>query len=458
MKAKRNFTSGPIGRPMLLFVLPIILTNALQTLYSTADHIVVGKFSGDGLALAAIGTSASISTLFLNIVVGLSVGGSVVISQAFGAGNRERVSRSVHTSLTFGLLFGIALGILSIALTRPLLIATGVKTELLSRATLYLVIIFAALPATSVYNFAAAALRAVGDSRTSLLILTSSGLLNVALNLLFVIGFGMSIGGVALATAISKYVSAIAAVTVLCRRRGEAYALSLKKLGISKPLLLKMLRHGIPNAVQNSMFSVSNVLITGAINSLEVYVLSARTIVFNLINFVNTFASSYITSAITFAGQNYGAKKYSRIRRSLFVGILQTALVTTAAGVLALLLLPFFSTLFVSASEPDRVLILESARRIGVITLPLYGICGIMNVLSGTLRGMGTALAPMILSVVGVCGFRIVWIYTAFRYSALHSAEGLYLSYSLSWSLVVVGLLAVLLWKWRQLPLKEEAE
>ncbi len=456
MKTKRNFTSGPIFQPMLMFVLPIILTNVLQTLYNIADHIVVGKFSGDPLALAAIGTSASISTLFLNIVVGLSVGGSVVISQAFGSGDRERVSRGVHTSLAFGLLFGIGLSLLSIALTRPLLIATGVKPELLSRATLYLVIIFAALPAISVYNYAAAALRAVGDSRTSLIILAVSGLLNVALNLLFVMGFGMSVSGVALATAISQYASAIAAVYVLHRRRNEPYALSFAKLRISKPLLFRMLRFGIPNAVQNSMFSVSNILITGAINSLEIYVLSARTIVFNLINLVNTFAASYTTSAITFAGQNYGAKKYSRVKRSMLLGVLQTTTVTTAVGVLALILLPSVSTLFLQASAPDRELILDAARRIGIVTLPLYGICGIMNVLSGTLRGIGAAMSPMILSIIGVCGFRTVWIYTAFRHPALHSAEGLYLSFSLAWCLVILGLLVVLLRRWRQLPLEEE--
>ena len=452
MKAKRSFTSGAIFTPMLLFVLPVILTNALQTLYNIADHVVVGKFSSDSLALAAIGTSASISTLFLNIVVGLSVGGSVVISQAFGAGDRERVSKSVHTSLTFGLLFGVALSVIAIALARPLLIATGVKTALLSRATLYLVIIFAALPATSVYNFAAAALRAVGDSRTSLIILSASGLLNVALNLVFVLGFGMSVGGVALATAISKYVSAIAAVSVLMKRRDEPYALSLRRLGISKPLLLRMLRFGIPNAVQNSMFSISNVLITSAINTLPIYVLSARTIVFNVINLVNTFAASYTTSAITFAGQNYGAKKYSRVKRSMLLGIVQTFAITTLAGVITLLLLPSISALFVQSSTPDRALILATAYRIGIITLPVYGICGIMNVLSGTLRGIGAALSPMILSIVGVCGFRTLWIYTAFRHPAFHSAEGLYLSYALAWVLVILGLLVVLFLRWKHIP------
>ncbi len=442
---KKNFTEGKIFTPMLLFVLPIMLTNVLQTMYNIADNVVVGKFSGDTLALAAVGTSSSLSVLFLNIIVGLAIGSSVTVSHAFGAKKYDEVSRSVHTALSFGAIFGTVLAIFAIILTEDMLILTDTSPEILGRATLYLKIIFAALPATAIYNFAAAALRAVGDSKTSLYILAASGVLNIVLNIVFVTAFDMSVDGVALATAVSKYASAIAVVTVLIKRRGECYALSFGNLRISAPVLKKMLRFGLPNSIQNSMFSISNVLITGAINSLPTYVLSARTIAMNLTNLANNVSSSYMNAMITFSGQNFGAKKYRRIKKSLLICILQSVVVSLLFGIVGLLFIEPISSLYIASNDPLRLLIIEEARSIGSVTLPLYFICSIMNAISGTLRGMGYSLPPMIASLIGICGFRILWIYTAFaHYPVFHSAKGLYTSYPISWMLVIIGLVPVL--------------
>ncbi|MBR2467167.1 MAG: MATE family efflux transporter [Clostridia bacterium] len=442
---KKNFTEGKIFTPMLLFVLPIMLTNVLQTLYNIADNVVVGKFSGDPLALAAVGTSGSLSALFLNIVVGLSIGSSVTISHAFGAKKYDEVSKSVHTALSFGGIFGTVLAIFAIIFAEDMLVLTGTSPEILGRATLYLRIIFAALPATAIYNFSAAALRAVGDSKTSLYILTASGLLNIVLNIVFVTAFDMSVDGVALATAISKYASAIAVVAVLLKRRGECYALSFGKLRISMPVLKKMLRFGLPNSIQNSMFSISNVLITGAINSLPTYVLSARTIATNLNNLANNASSSYMNAMITFAGQNFGAKKYQRIKKSLLICLLQSITVTLFLGVAGFLFIEPISSLYIASNDPLRLLIIEEARSIGFVTLPLYFISSIMNAVSGALRGMGYSLPPMIASLIGTCGFRTLWIYTAFaHFPSLHSAQGLYISYPISWALVIIGLVPIL--------------
>lgn len=443
--AKNNFTEGKIFTKMLLFAFPIILTNVLQTMYNIADNIVVGKFSGDTLALAAVGTSSSLSALFLNIIVGLAIGSSVTISHAFGAKKYGEVSKGVHTALSFGAIFGTALAIFSIIFTEDMLVLTGTSPEILGRATLYLRIIFSALPATAIYNFAAAALRAVGDSKTSLYILTASGLLNVIFNIIFVTVFDMSVDGVALATAISKYASAIAVVIVLVKRQNECYTLSFRKLGISAPVLKKMLRFGLPNSIQNSLFSFSNVLITGAINSLPTYVLSARAIAMNLTNITNNVSSSYMNVMLTFSGQNFGAKKYQRIKKSLFICIMQSALLTFLIGIIGLLFIKQISHLYIASTDPLIDLIIEEARSISSVILPFYFICSIMNAVSGTLRGMGYSLPPMIASLIGICGFRILWIYTAFTQTTIfHSATGLYLSYPISWIIVIIQIAPVL--------------
>ena len=436
---QKDFTHGKIFGPMFFFAIPIMLTNILQTLYGIADNIVVGKLSGDNLALAAVGTAGSISALILNFVLGLSVGSGVVISQAYGAKNHEKVSRGVHTAITFGALFGIVMGTVAFLLTPQMLIWTDVKEELMERATLYLRIIFAAYPATAVYNFAAAALRAVGDSRTSLRILALSGLLNVGLNLVFVLALGMSVGGVALATAISKYVSAIAIIIVLLRRRGESYAFSFAKMKISRGELLEILRFGVPNGIQNSMFSISSIFFTVAMNSLDVYVLGAKTIAMNLTGVANNVSSSYMNAMLTFSAQNYGAKKPKRIQKSLGICLLQGTVFTFLIGMAMYLLVGPISSLYISASDPARELTMACAKSIAAVTLPYYFLCSIMNATSGALRGIGYSTVPMISSIVGICGFRILWIMFAFPLEMFHSAWGIYLAFPLSWALVVLA-------------------
>ena len=436
---KRDFTKGKIFGPMFTFALPIILTNLLQTTYNIADNVVVGKFSGDTLALAAVGTASSISAFVLNLVIGISVGAGVVVSQAYGAKDYEKVSRSVHTSLCFGLIFGLVVGALAFILAPHVLMWTGVKDELLSRATLYLRILFMAYPATAIYNFSASTLRAVGDSRTSLYILASSGILNVALNLVFVLFFHMSVGGVALATAISKYISAIVITVVLCRRKGEAYAFSFSKAKISREELLAMLRFGVPNSIQNTMFNLSNIFFTAALNGLDTYVLSAKTIAMNLTGVANNFSSSYMNAMVTFSAQNYGAKKPQRIQKSLLICVLQGAVITLSVGLMLFLFIHPISSLYIDSTDVNRELIMKCVREIGLVTLPYYWLCSVMNASSGALRGMGYSIIPMVNSILGICGFRLLWIFFAFPLEIFHSAEGIYLAFPISWGLVVIA-------------------
>ena len=451
---QRDFTQGKIFGPMFSFVIPIILTNLLQTMYGIADNIIVGKFSGDELALAAVGTTGSISALVLNLVVGLAVGSGVVISQAYGARDYEKVSRSIHTFLTFALIFGLCVGALAVILTPKLLLWTGVQEVLMSRATLYLRIIFLGYPATAVYNYAAAALRAVGDSKTSLRILGLSGLLNVGLNLIFVFVFHMSVGGVALATAISKYASVISILVIMYKRRDEIYHFSPAKMGIHKKELVEMLRFGLPSGIQNSMFSVSNIFFTVALNSLDTYVLSAKTIAMNLTNVANNVSSSYMNATTTFCAQNYGARRFERIGKSLGICLLQGTAFTFLVGILMYLLIGPISTLYISASDPLRELIIECSRSIAAVTLPWYWLCSVMNATSGALRGVGASTIPMVTSITGICLYRILWILFVFPLESFHNARGIYIGFPTSWTLVILANAVALFFVFRKIKVK----
>ena len=257
--------------------------------------------------------------------------------------------------------------------------------------------------------------------------------------------------GVALATVISQYASAIAVVIILSVRREAVYALCLSKLTISKPILLKMLRFGVPNGIQNSMFSISNVLLTSAVNTLDTYALSAKTIAMNVTTILHNVAAAYTNAALTFSAQNYGAKNPRRIKRSVLVGLLQAFILTMGSSILCFSFIEPISDFYISSADTGRDFIIAYVRDVCIATLPLYFIASIMNVLSGTLRGVGYSLSPMFISVFGICGFRIVWIYTAINTPVFHTLWGLYLSYPISWSIVILGLLGILFTAWKKM-------
>ena len=442
-KVKRDFTEGRIFTPILLFSLPIILTNVIQQLYSVADNIVVGKFSGDDLALAAVGTTTSISGLLLNFIVGLSVGAGVAISHAIGAKDDDAVQKTTHTVMTLSLILGFGIGIPFACLARPLLVITQTPAELLDSATIYLVIIFLGFPASAVYNFAAAILRAAGDSKTSLIVLSTSGLANVALNVLFVVGLGMSVAGVALATVISQYASAAITTAVLIKRKNQTYALNLKKLRLDGAIIGKTVRLGLPAAIQNCMFSLANLMITVAVNTLSTAAITAKAIFINIISITNAVTSSFSVTNATFAGQNFGAKKYRRITKGLIVSIIEATVISLAVCLAILFFIIPISSLYIDSQNPERDAILREILSVGIVILPLYSLGAIMNSLTGTLRGMGFSFYNMIISILGICGFRILWIFVAFPYPAFHSLKGVYTSWPISWGIVIIAFIVV---------------
>ena len=447
-KTKQSLTEGPIFTRMALYVLPIMLTGILQLLYNMADHMVVGQFSGDTTALAAVGSTASLTNLIVNLFMGITAGAGVIVARNYGAKDYDTLSRAVHTSMLFALIGGIAFSIIGIAVSAPALELMGTKSEILDKATLYMRIICLGVPATAVYNFGATILRSVGDSKTPLFILSTSGLVNIGLNLFFVIVCGMSVEGVALATIISQYISASVVVVILNKRKDTVYALNFKKLKIDKKLLALILRYGIPAGIQSSLFSISNVRITSAVNSFDTATVSGKTIAGNIDGILYTSLNSYLHAAMTFTAQNYGAGKPDRIKKSLGSALLQVLVVGLSLSSLLLLFGREFASLFIDAHDPNKEAVMRAVMGMLYVTVPLYFMCGIMETLSGTLRGLGYSLAPMITSVGGICVLRIIWIFTAFTLEEFHTISGLYLCYPITWTATSLTLGIILLAIW----------
>ena len=458
VQLKKDFTDGKIVIPMILFTLPLVLSGVLQQLYSVADNIIVGKFSGDTLALAAVGTTGSVTSLFLNFIIGISAGSSILVAQFLGAKDDRGVERTVHTAMLASVILGVLFGVLGFIFSEQILILIDTPAELVGRATLYMRIIFLGAPAMSLYNFSAAILRAAGDSKTSMYALSGSGLINVLLNLFFVLVCHMTVDGVAYATIISQYVSAALTVFVIIKRKDEVYGLNVRRLRLDLPIFLRMLRLGVPAGVQSSLFSLSNIAVTAAVNQLSTVEISARAIFLNLINVPNAASSAFTTAAMTFAGQNFGAKKPKRITASCICAAVQSLVLVFAVSMTIFLLIEPVSSLYIANDDPARGEIIEVIRQTCALILPLYALSGGMNALAGTLRGMGVSITNMVVSLIGVCGFRILWVVTAFKVPILHSLPGVYLAWPVSWTIVIVALLVIFIYHISKLKRKIENE
>lgn len=459
-RVKQNLTEGPLFIPMIRFVVPIILTGMLQIFYNMADNIVVGRFSGDSLALAAVGSTSSLSNLIVNLLMGIAGGAGVVIAQSYGAKNLDKLKRAVHTSVVFSLIGGIAFCIFGMLTSAPALALMDTKSELMSRAVLYMRIICAGIPAMSVYNFGAATLRSVGDSRTPLLILSASGLCNVLLNLFFVIVCKMSVGGVAFATIASQYISAVAVIMVLIRRTDMPYTLNKSMMKIDGDILKEILRLGLPAGFQGTLFSISNILLTSGMNTLATTDISGKTIAINIEGLVHTSMNSYLHAAMTFTGQNYGARKPERIKKSILYAIIQVSFVGIVGGQLLNLFARPLASLYIDAADPNKEAVLEAAVQLMGFMLSVYFMCGLMDTLSGALRGLGYSMIPMIVSIGAICVLRAIWVFFVFPTEKYHSLIGIYTIYPISWflGLSALAIALLILFKKVRLKLKEEAE
>lgn len=419
-----DMLNGPVMPRLLSFALPLALSSILQLTFNAADVIVVGRFEGDA-ALAAVGAPGALINLLVNLFLGLSVGANVVVAQCHGAGSYRETNAAVHTSIALSILSGIGVGFVGFFLAGFFLSLMNTPADVLPLATSYMRIYFLGMPANMIYNFGAAILRAVGDTRRPLLYLTISGVVNVALNLLFVIAFGMGVSGVALATIISQIISAVLVVLCLVRTDGPIH-LDPKRIRLERAKVWQIAKVGLPAGMQGIMFSISNVLIQSTVNSFGTIATAGNTAASNLEGYIYVSMNAIHQAAITFTGQNVGAKKYDRIPRVTRDSLLAVVGIGLAMGAMLMI---FKSQLFHIYTDKDEV-IAAAAIRSSVIA-PTYFLCGMMDVMVGVLRGMGSSVTPMIVSVAGVCGFRILWILALYPLSP--TLRMLYISYPVSW-------------------------
>ncbi len=455
-KSTKNFTEGPLFFRITLFALPIMLTGILQIAYSMADNIVVGKFSGDQNALAAVGSTSSLTNLIINLLFGIGAGTGIVVSQYYGARDREKVSKSVHTAMLFSILGGIFMCFFGLAVSRPALELLGTKEEVIESATLYLRVICVGIPANSLYNFGAAIMRGTGNSKLPLFILGGAGMCNVLLNLLFVIVCGMSVLGVALATIISQYISAIAVLAVLVNKKDEPFALKLAKLRISKEYLIRILRFGVPAGVASSMFAVSNVILTGAVNTFPTTTVTANTIAMNIDSLTLTSMSCFGQASMTFSGQNCGAGKPERIKKSVIYSVIQVVAVGLFVASLELIFAHGLIGLYLDTAFDDALVVENTAIEIMKLMLSSYVICGLLDTVSGGLKGLGYTMTSMVINLIFICGFRIFWVYAVFP--KMNTVTGLYLAYPISWisaSVTAIACLVILYRRFKRKLLEE---
>ncbi len=425
-----SMLQGPLWPGIISYTIPIILTSLLQLLFNAADLVVVGRYCGSN-SVGAIGATGTVTNLVIQLFMGLSIGSGVAIAHAIGSRNNEDAHRTVHTTVPTALLGGVVLSIAGVLLTKPLLQLMGTPENLLPLSQTYMRIIFAGMIFSLVYNFCASILRAAGDTKGPLLYLTTAGVLNVLLNLFFVIVLDMNVAGVALATIISQALSAVLVVIALMRRT-DACRLYLKEMRFYKPQLMKIIRIGLPAGVQASMFGISNTMIQSATNSFGETVVSGIAAAGNIEGFVYAAFNAYQQTVTNFIGQNAGAGQYNRVRRCFWICLICSVVTGLVTGLSAYAFAEPLLSIYITDSPAA---IAYGIERLAMVAAP-YCLCALMDISIGALRGLGYSAQSMIISILGICGVRILWIYTVFQ--QFHTPRVLYLSYIVTWTLTFI--------------------
>ncbi len=426
-KNEIDMTHGPLLGKILIFAIPLIFSSVLQLLFNAADIIVVGQWSGKE-ALAAVGSTGALVNLMTNLFIGLSVGANVLFARYIGGKQEQEARETLHTSVLVSLASGVFLALAGLLFTKPLLILMSTPDDVIHLSAIYLKIYFLGMPAMLFFNFGSALLRAVGDTKRPLIFLALAGIINFGLNLLFVIELNLSVVGVGLATIISQYISAL--LLFLCLVKGNGVCrLEFNLLRVYPTQLQKILSIGIPAGLQSTIFSISNVLIQSSVNSFDsTTIIAGNSAASNIEGFVYVAMNALYQTALSFVSQNYGAKQYRRIHKILaccqgcviFIGIVLGNTVN------------YYGNQLVSLYNSDPAVIAAGKLRLQYICT-IYCFCGIMDVFTGTIRGLGYSIMPTIVSLLGACAFRVVWILTVF--AAFHDIRILYLSYPISWVL-----------------------
>ena len=427
---RMDMTEGPLTTKIIKFTIPVMLTGILQLLFNTADVIVVGRFTGK-TALAAVGSTGSLINLLVSLFIGLSIGTNVLVARYQGAKDDKAVSETVHTSIALGIVGGLILLIIGIVATRPLLEMMATPEDVIDQSTLYMRILFFGMPLNLILNFGAAILRAIGDTKRPLYYLTIAGVINVILNILLVTVFSLGVAGVAIATVISEGVSCVLILLCLKHETG-AIRLYFNRIKINPSKCVDIMKIGLPAGLQGCIFSISNVLIQSSVNSFGSTVMAGNTAASNIEGFVYVSMNSLHQTCISFTSQNFGAGKFKRIKKVLINCLIIVAITGLVLGNSAY----FFGKFLLSAYNNEAEVISYGLIRLSIIST-MYFLCGLMDVMVGAMRGIGYSILPMIVSLVGACGLRIVWIYTVFvKFRTLNI---LFISYPVTWTITFLS-------------------
>lgn len=422
--------SGSLLPKILLFSLPLMLSGILQLLFNAADIVVVGRFSGSQ-ALAAVGSTSALINLLVNLFIGLSVGVNVMVAKYYGARREKDIQETVHTAVLTAVIAGAVLTVIGLLLSQPMLQLMGTPEDVIDHSVLYMRIYFLGMIGTLVYNFGGAVLRGIGDTRRPLYILFAAGVVNVIFNLIFVIAFRMGVAGVAAATVISQFLSALLVLYCLAKS-DSSYRLEVKALRITPGKLKEMAGIGVPAGMQGAVFSISNVLIQSSVNSFGSIAMAGNTAAANIEGFVYIAMNTFHQAALSFTSQNYGARQYKRITRVMFICLGLVAVTGLVLGNGAYLggkwLLAIYSS--------DAEVISYGMLRMSIICT-MYFLCGLMDVMSGMMRGLGHSVIAMVVSMVGACGLRVVWIFTIF--AMFRRLDVLFWSYPVTWTVTFLA-------------------
>lgn len=437
-----DMCSGPLFGKIIVFAIPLFLSGILQLLFNVADTVIVGRYAGSE-AMAAVGSNGALINLMINMFMGLSVGANVLVARYFGSQDMKSLEEVIHTAMLVAIASGVALIFVGTAFAVPILKVMGAPDNILPLAVLYIRIYFVGMPALLVYNFGSAILRAVGDTKRPLYFLIFAGIINVSLNIFFVVKLSMGVAGVALATIISQFISA--GLVVQCLMRTDTYyRLQIKHLRIVKSQFLDIAKIGLPAGLQGSLFSISNILIQSSINSFGSIAIAGSAAAANIEGFIYIGMNACAQTCLNFVSQNFGAKEWKRMKKS--VGYCCGLVAVVGAGIG--FSISIFGHQILSLYSTDAVVVEYGCERLAIIATT-YFICGFMDVMGCAMRGMGYSITPMIISLTGICLLRIVWIFAVFP--IYRSLETLYISYPISWIITLTIYLICYTFAWKKI-------
>lgn len=445
-----DMCSGGIFGKLVSLTIPLMLSGMLQLLFNAVDIVVVGNFGSEN-SVAAVGSTTSLINLMTNLFLGMSVGANVLVSRYVGGREAKKANDVIHTSLTLGIICGVFLSVIGLIFGKPILRIMQSPEDVIELSALYLKIYFMGMPAMLVYNFGSSILRSKGDTRRPLYYLTFAGVTNALLNLFFCIVLKMDVVGVALASVISQFMSALLILRCLSREE-DAFRFDIKKLGINPQTAASVLRIGIPAGLQGVVFSLSNVVIQSSINGFGPVVMAGNAASASIEGFVWTAMNAFSQSALTFVGQNIGGGKYSRINRIAF----EALLCASVTGIVLGNLVCFIGPQLLGIYDPRPEIIGPGMTRMNIVCR-LYFFCGLMDCMVGVIRGMGYAVTPTVVSLLGACGLRILWIFTVFMIPEYHTQQMLFYSYPMSWAITFTVHLICFIIMRKRLPKEDSA-